>query len=78
MIQKQNGHNESEHEQKSNALIQYIGDVNKKGKKLVGGIVIKKKNSKKFYYYDRNIYKSFKEAPGLWKDFNDLFTTNNL
>lgn len=65
------GFNENDNEVKSNALQQYITDENKKGKKLIGGLVIE--NNGTFYYYDRTTYKTFNENPEQWKCFEELF-----
>lgn len=64
------GYNENDNKVKSEALIQYISDENKKGKNLVGGLVIKDKD--KWLYYDRGVYKTYIEAPDLWINFNKL------
>ncbi len=64
------GFNENDNKEKSEALIQYIVDENKKGKNLVGGLVIK--DNDKWLYYDRGVYNSFKESPSDWYNFNDL------
>lgn len=65
------GFNENDNEVKSNALQQYITDENKKGKRLIGGLVIE--NNGTFYYYDRTTYKAFNESPEQWKCFEELF-----
>lgn len=65
------GFNENDNEVKSNALQQYITDENKKGKRLIGGLVIE--NNGTFYYYDRTTYKTFNESPEQWKCFEELF-----
>lgn len=65
------GFNENDNEVKSNALQQYITDENKKGKRLIGGLVIE--NNGTFYYYDRTTYKTFNESPEQWKCFEKLF-----
>ncbi len=64
------GFNENDNKEKSEALIQYIVDENKKGKNLVGGLVIK--DNDKWLYYDRGVYNSYKENPSNWYNFNDL------
>ena len=65
------GFNENDNKVKSNALQQYITDENKKGKRLIGGLVIE--NNGTFYYYDRTTYKTFNESPEQWKCFEELF-----
>ena len=64
------GFNENDNKEKSEALIQYIVDENKKGKNLVGGLVIK--DNDKWLYYDRGVYNSYKEDPSNWYNFDDL------
>jgi superfamily II DNA or RNA helicase len=64
------GFNENDNKEKSEALIQYIVDENKKGKNIVGGLVIR--NNDKWLYYDRGVYKSYKEDPNSWYSFDDL------
>lgn len=64
------GFNENDNKIKSEALIQYIADENKKGKKLIGGLVVKDKN--RWLYYDRGVYKAYNEEPNLWINFNEL------
>lgn len=64
------GFNENDNKEKSEALIQYIVDENKKGKNLVGGLVIK--DNDRWLYYDRGVYSSYKEDPNNWYNFNDL------
>lgn len=64
------GFNENDNKEKSEALIQYIVDENKKGKNLIGGLVIK--DNDKWLYYDRGVYSSYKEEPSSWFNFNDL------
>lgn len=65
------GFNENDNKEKSESLIQYIVDENKKGKNLVGGLVIK--DNDKWLYYDRGVYSSYKEDPKSWYNFNDIF-----
>lgn len=64
------GFNENDNKEKSEALIQYIVDENKKGKNLVGGLVIK--DNDKWLYYDRGVYNSYKEDPSNWYNFDNL------
>ena len=64
------GFNENDNKEKSEALIQYIVDENKKGKNLVGGLVIK--DNDKWLYYDRGVYNSYKEDPSNWYSFDNL------
>ena len=64
------GFNENDNKEKSEALIQYIVDENRKGKNLIGGLVIK--DNDKWLYYDRGVYNSFKENPSDWYNFNSL------
>lgn len=64
------GFNENDNKEKSEALIQYIVDENKKGKNLVGGLVIRDKD--KWLYYDRGVYNSYKDDPNDWYNFDDL------
>lgn len=64
------GFNENDNKEKSETLIQYIADENRKGKNLIGGLVIK--NNDKWLYYDRGVYNSFKENPSDWYNFNNL------
>ena len=64
------GFNENDNKEKSETLIQYIVDENKKGKNLVGGLVIK--DNDKWLYYDRGVYNSYKEDPSNWYNFDNL------
>ena len=65
------GYNESDNQEKSNALHSYIYKETYKGKNIIGGLVIREDN--KFKYYPETNYKTYKEAPELWIDFDNLF-----
>lgn len=64
------GFNENDNKEKSEALIQYIVDENTNGKNLVGGLVIK--DNDKWLYYDRGVYRSYKEDPKSWYNFDNI------
>lgn len=62
---KASGDREDENKIKSEALIKYIEEENKKGKKLFGGLVIQDNNQ--FRIYEEKEYVSFKENQENWK-----------
>lgn len=62
---KASGDREDENKIKSEALIKYIEEENKKGKKLFGGLVIQENNQ--FRIYKEKEYVSFKENQKDWK-----------
>lgn len=62
---KASGDREDENKIKSEALIKYIEEENKKGKKLFGGLVIKDSNH--FRIYNEKKYVSFKKSQDNWK-----------
>lgn len=64
--------NEQDNKEKSEALQQYIVDNNQKWEKLIWWLVIRDEHKNKFYYFNRNIYKSYKESPEEWIEFNSL------
>ena len=64
--------NEQDNKEKSEALQQYIVDNNQKWKKLIWWLVIRDEHKNKFYYFNRNIYKSYKEEPWEWIEFDTL------
>ena len=67
-----NWFNENDNKEKSEALQQYIVDNNAKWKNLIWWLVIRDEHKNKFYYFNRNIYKSYKEEPGEWIEFDSL------
>lgn len=64
------GFNENDNVDKSNALYKYITDERYNGKNIIGGLVIMDNNN--FKYYSNSQYKSYKESPEDWKNFDDL------
>lgn len=65
------GHFISDDTIKSNALYKYVTEERFKGKNLIGGLVVQVDG--KFKYYAHATYKTYKEAPELWEDFDTLF-----
>lgn len=64
--------NESDNQEKSEALQQYIVDKNNKWKNLIWWLVIKNNKDWNFYYYNRNLYQTYEENPSEWINFNTL------
>lgn len=62
--------NENDNTEKSNSLYKYISEERFNGKNLIGGLVILDNGI--FKYYSKAIYKTYKESPDSWIDFNTL------
>ena len=64
------GHLVEDDTKKSNALYKYITEERFKGKNLIGGLVIQDNDT--FKYYQQATYKTYKDAPESWEDFDNL------
>lgn len=64
------GFNENDNGEKSNALYRYISEERFNGKNIVGGLVIK--DNGVFKIYQKPQYKSYKDNPEEWEDFNSM------